>query len=42
MIDVHIRLEVRNVEFIGLYPKNARPERGQEPPDASKSDFKLL
>ena len=42
MIDVHKRLEVRNAEFIELYAKNARPERGQEPPDASKSDLKPL
>ena len=42
MIDGHKRLEVRNAEFIELYAKNARPKRGQEPPDASKKDLRLL
>ena len=37
---MHKRLEVRNAEFIELYAKNARPERGQEPPDASKRDLR--
>ena len=42
MIDVQNRLKVRNGEFTELYAKNARPERGQEPPDASKNDLKPL
>ena len=42
MIAVHNRLEVRDAEFIELYAKNARPERGQEPPDASKRDLRPL
>ena len=42
MIDGHKRLEARYAEFIELYAKNARPKRGQEPPDASKKDLRLL
>ena len=42
MIDVHKMIQVRNAEFIQLYAKSARPERGQEPPDASKKDLRLL
>ena len=42
MIDGHKRPEVRYAEFIELYAKNARTERGQEPPDASKRDLRLL
>ena len=32
-------INVRNAGFIELYAKNARAERGQEPPDASKRDL---
>ena len=35
-------INVRNAGFIELYAKNARTERGQEPPDASKRDLRLL
>ncbi len=42
MIDVHKKLEVKNAEFIELYTKSARPERGQEPPDASKRNLRPL
>ena len=42
MIGVHKMIKGRNAEFIELYAKNARPERGQEPPDASKRDPRLL
>ena len=42
MIDGHKRLEVRYAAFIELYAKNPRPKTGQEPPDASKKDLRLL
>ena len=35
-------INVRNAELIELYAKIARPQRGQEPPDASKKDLRLL